>query len=56
MIEKVDGTALINGQTLGGLLEIHNPGDKVTLTVLRGSSTTDVPITLGDKAQASGSC
>lgn len=56
VIEKVDGVALVNGQTLPGLLEIHDPGQKVTLTVLRGSSTTDVQVTLGDKAQASGSC
>jgi S1-C subfamily serine protease len=56
VIEKVDGVALVNGQTLAGLLEVHNPGEKVTLTVLRGTSTTDVQITLGDKAQASGSC
>ena len=49
VIEKVDGVDLANGQTLGGLIQIHNPGDQVTLTVLRGGSTQDVKVTLGDR-------
>ena len=49
VIEKVDSVALVNGQTLGGLIQIHNPGDQVTLTVLKGSSTQDVKVTLGDR-------
>jgi S1-C subfamily serine protease len=49
VIEKVDGVDLTNGQTLGGQIQIHNPGDQVTLTVLRGGSTTDLKVTLGDR-------
>jgi S1-C subfamily serine protease len=49
VIEKVDGVALNNGQTLGGVIQIHNPGDQVTLTVLRGGSTQEIKATLGDR-------
>jgi S1-C subfamily serine protease len=49
VIEKVDGVALTNGQTLGGQIQIHNPGDQVTLTVLRSGSTQDLRVTLGDR-------
>ncbi len=41
VIEKVDGLALNNGPgTLGGMLQVDNPGHRLTPTVLRGSSTT----------------
>jgi S1-C subfamily serine protease len=49
VIEKVDGVDLRNGQTLGGQLQLHNPGEQITITVLRGSSTVDVKVTLGDR-------
>jgi S1-C subfamily serine protease len=49
VIEKVDGVDLTNGQTLGGQIQIHNPGDVVTLTILRGGQTMDVKVTLGDR-------
>ena len=49
VIEKVDGTALNNGQTLAGLVQVHNPGDQVTLTVLRSGSPQDFKVTLGDR-------
>jgi len=49
VIEKVDGVDLNNGQTLGGLVQVHNPGDQVTLRVLRGSSMVDLKVTLGDR-------
>lgn len=55
MIEKVDGVDLNNGQTLGGAIQPHSPGDTVQLTVLRGGSTTTVSLTLADRSSASGS-
>ena len=36
-------------KTLGGLVQVHNPGDQVTLRVLRGSSMVDLKVTLGDR-------
>jgi len=49
VIEKIDGTDLNNGQTLGGLIQLHAPGDRIRITVLRGSSTHDLEATLGDR-------
>jgi S1-C subfamily serine protease len=53
LIEKVDSVDLNNGQTLGGAIQTHAPGETVQLTVLRGGSTTTVPLTLGDRSSAS---
>jgi S1-C subfamily serine protease len=55
VIEKVDGVDLNNGQTLGGQLQLHNPGEQVTITVLRAGATVDVKVTLGDRPASSGS-
>ena len=49
VIERVDGVQLNNGETLGGVLQLHNPGDAVTLTTLRGGATVDLRATLGDR-------
>ncbi len=49
VIERIDGTDLNNGQTLGGVLQLHNPGDTVKVTALRGGSTVDLGVTLGDR-------
>jgi S1-C subfamily serine protease len=49
VIEQVDGVDLNNGQTLGGVLQLHNPGDTVKVTALRGSGTVNLSVTLGDR-------
>jgi S1-C subfamily serine protease len=49
VIEKVDGVDLNNGQTLGGTLQLHNPGDTVRLTALRSGSKLDLDTTLGER-------
>src|SRR5215470_7736917 len=49
VIQKVDHTDLNNGQTLGGVLQLHNPGDTVKMTALRQGSTVDLSVTLGDR-------
>jgi putative serine protease PepD len=49
VIEKVDGTDLNNGQTLGGVLQLHNPGDTVRVSGLRGGGNFDTSVTLGDR-------
>jgi S1-C subfamily serine protease len=49
VIEKIDGTDLNSGQTMGGVLQLHNPGDTVKMTALRGSGTVNLSLTLGDR-------
>jgi putative serine protease PepD len=47
IIQKVDGVDLNNGQTLAGQLELHEVGDTVTLSVLRGGNAQELKVTLG---------
>ena len=54
VIQKVDHTDLNNGQTLGGVLQLHNPGDTVKMTALRQGSTVDLSVTLGDRPPGGG--
>ncbi|HYW27345.1 MAG TPA: trypsin-like peptidase domain-containing protein [Terriglobales bacterium] len=54
VIEKIDGTGLNNGQTLGGVLQVHNPGDTVQLTTLRNGGTVQLSLTLGDRPASGG--
>ena len=49
VIQKVDGVELRNGQTLGGLIQVHEPGDRVTLSILRDGRTLDAPLVLADR-------
>jgi putative serine protease PepD len=49
VIEKVDGLDLTNGQTLGGALQLHNPGDSVRLTALRAGTRVDLNTTLAER-------
>jgi S1-C subfamily serine protease len=53
LIEKVDDVELNNGQTLGGAIQPHAPGETVQLTVLRAGGTTALPLTLADRSSAS---
>ncbi len=55
VIEKVDGVELNNGETLGGVIQPHAPGEAVQLTVLRGGSTTTLALTLADRPASSAS-
>ncbi len=54
VIQKVDGIDLNNGQTLGGVLQLREPGDSITITVVRGRSTLDLQVTLGDRPASAG--
>jgi putative serine protease PepD len=49
VIQKVDGVQLVNGQTLGGFLQLHEPGDHVKLTILRNGADQDLDVVLGDR-------
>ena len=54
VIEKVDGVELNNGQTFGGVIQLHNPGDPVRLTALRSSGTVELSTLLGDRPAGGG--
>ena len=56
VIEKIDGVDLNNGQTLGGLLQIHDPGDQVVMGLVRGSATQSANVTLGERPSPAPSC
>ena len=47
IITAVNGTNIDQTHSLTSLLDQHQPGDKVTLTVVRGSQTLHVDVTLG---------
>jgi len=57
VIEQIDSTPLNNGQTLGGVLQDHNPGDTVQVKVIRSGSPTTIALTLGNRpAGGGGTC
>jgi serine protease Do len=47
IITQVNGTNIDQASSLTSLLDQHQPGDKITLTVLRGSQTLHITVTLG---------
>ncbi|HEY5442642.1 MAG TPA: trypsin-like peptidase domain-containing protein [Candidatus Saccharimonadales bacterium] len=47
IITAVNGTGIDQTHSLTSLLDQHQPGDKVNLTVLRGSKTLHISVTLG---------
>ena len=47
VITAIDGTQLDAETDLAELMLLHQPGDKVTLSILRGGSSRDVQVTLG---------
>lgn len=53
IITKVSGTAVDEDHSLTALLGKYQPGDKVTLTVVNGSKTRSVGVTLGVAPTAS---
>jgi S1-C subfamily serine protease len=53
IITKVDGTDIDQNHSLTGLLGRHQPGDKVTLSVVRDGHTKQIDVTLGTMPSAS---
>jgi serine protease Do len=47
IITGVDGTGIDQTHSLTSLLSPHQPGDKVTVTVVRGDETKKIDVTLG---------
>jgi S1-C subfamily serine protease len=56
MIEKVDGVDLNNGQTLGGVIQRHDPGDTVPVSLDREGTHRDTRLTLADRPASPASC
>ena len=52
VIEKVDGVDLNNGQTLGGALELKDPGDTVTMSGLRSGASKTFSVTLANRSSS----
>jgi PDZ domain-containing protein len=50
IIVGVDGNAVANRDALLKITAAHNAGDVITLNVVRGTTTIDVPVTLQPKA------
>ena len=50
MIVAIDGEELKSTEDFFAALEEHEPGDEVTLTVVRDGQPVTVPITLGQEA------
>ena len=48
VIENVAGTDLNNGNTLGGVLQLHAPGESLPVRVNRNGSRTPLTVKLGD--------
>jgi putative serine protease PepD len=47
IVTAIDGTKVTGSSELVGAIATHKPGDKVTLTIKRGSQTLKVTVTLG---------
>ena len=53
IITKVDGTAINQNNSLTSVLDKHKVGDKVALTIVRGSKTQTIDVTLGSAPTSS---
>jgi S1-C subfamily serine protease len=49
IITSIDGTTLTSMQQLAGIINSHKAGDTVKLTIVRGSATKTVTVTLGKR-------
>lgn len=53
VITAVNGTAIDQTHDLTSLLDQHEPGDTIKLTILRGSTTKQISVTLGAEPSSS---
>ena len=49
IITSIDGRRIDAGQSLDDILSLYEPGDTLTLEVLRDGATVDIPVTLGTR-------
>ena len=50
VITGVGGTKVTTAEQLRAIIDSHQPGDKLSLTVLRGGSTKTLSATLGTRS------
>jgi putative serine protease PepD len=50
VITGVNGTTITTADQLRAIIDSHQPGDKLTLTVLRGGSSKTLSATLGTRS------
>jgi len=50
VIIAIDGKQIGSMEDLGSTLQNYNPGDQITVTILRGSQQLDLSVTLGERA------
>ena len=49
IVVSIDGVTLDNGQTIGGVIQAHKVGDRISLSLKRGSQTMNVSLTLAER-------
>ena len=49
ILVAIDGVSIDNGETLGGLIQVHKVGDTITCTVRRGGQTLTLQATLVER-------
>jgi hypothetical protein len=54
VLHKLDDQLLVNGEQLGALVRMHDAGDEVTITVIRGAKPTPIRVTVGEKQVPAG--
>jgi S1-C subfamily serine protease len=54
VLTTIDGVALTNGQTLGGIIQTHTVGDTLTMVVIRSGQSMTLHLTLGARPTTSG--
>ena len=52
LITKVDGTAVAGADTLSAAIREHKPGDRITLTYVRGGQTSTVTVSLASSSSS----
>ena len=54
VLTSVDGAALTNGQTLGGVIQSHTVGDTLSLVLIRNGQNVSVSVTLSARPASAG--
>jgi len=51
VIVAVDGDAVDSVEALRSALQQHNPGEDVTLSILRDGESLELPVTIGERPE-----
>ena len=53
LIVAIDGKAVVDTSDIGAIMDKHQPGDTITVTVFRGRRKLEIRLTLGDAREVS---